>query len=76
MTYTGAEYSLEALFQELRRQVERENVQSYEEYRELVDNLIEEKKSYGFLADEEDLVGLKRSLELRWSEIESNLQMK
>ena len=67
---------MEALFQELRRQVERENVQSYEEYRELVDNLIEEKKSYGFLADEEDLVGLKRSLELRWSEIESNLQMK
>ena len=75
MVYTGAEYSSEDLFQELRRQVQQENVRSFEEYDGLIDNLIEEKKSYGFFADEEDLVQLKRGLELRWLEIEAHLPM-
>jgi len=73
MTYTGAEYSLENIFHELQKQSKQENVQSYDEYIDLVDNLIEEKKSYGFLADEEDLEQIKRGLELRWNEIEKNL---
>lgn len=73
MTYTGSEYSLENLFGELKKQAKNENVQSYDEYIDLVDNLIEEKKSYGFLADEEDLEQIKHGLELRWSEIEKNL---
>lgn len=73
MTYTGAEYSLENLFLELKKQAKNENVQSYDEYTELVDNLIEEKKSYGFLSDEEDLEQIKRGLELRWHEIERSL---
>jgi hypothetical protein len=73
MTYTGAEFSLENLFRELKKQSKNENVGSYEEYTELVDNLIEEKKSYGFLADEEDLEQIKHGLELRWPEIEKNL---
>lgn len=73
MTYTGAEYSLENLFLELKKQAKNENVQSYDEYTELVDNLIEEKKSYGFLSDEEDLEQIKHGLELRWNEIEKNL---
>lgn len=73
MTYTGSEYSLETLFGELQKQVKNENVQSYEEYLDLVDNLIEEKKSYGFLSDEEDLEQLKHDLELRWPEVEDKL---
>lgn len=73
MTYTGSEYSLENLFGELQKQAKSENVQSYEEYVDLVDNLIEEKKSYGFLADEEDLEQIKHDLELRWPEIEDKL---
>lgn len=73
MTYTGAEYSLENLFLELKKQAKNENVQSYYEYTELVDVLVEEKKSYGFLSDEEDLEQIKHGLELRWNEIEKNL---
>lgn len=73
MTYTGSEYSLENLFQQLQKQSKQENVQSYDEYIDLVDNLIEEKKSYGFLSDEEDLEQIKHGLELRWREIEKNL---
>ena len=75
MVYTGAEFSSEELFQEIKKQVEQENVHSYDEYSELIDNLIEEKKSYGFLADEEDLVQLKQGLEMRWTEIERSLSV-
>lgn len=74
MTYTGAEYSLENLFRELQKQARLENIQSYDQYVGLVDNLIEEKKSYGFLADEEDLEQIKHGLELRWAEVEKNLR--
>lgn len=73
MTYTGSEFSLEHLFVELQKQSKNENVQSYEEYIGLVDNIIEEQKSYGFLSEEEDLEQIKHSLELRWSELEKNL---
>ena len=73
MTYTGAEYSLEELYRQLQRQAKSENVRSYDEYAGLVDDIIEEKKSYGFLSDEEDLEQIKHDLELRWPEIERNL---
>jgi hypothetical protein len=73
MTYTGGEYSLARLFEELKKQARNENVSSYSEYVDLVDNLIEEKKSYGFLADEEDLEQIRHGLESRWVEIEQNL---
>ena len=70
MTYTGAEYSTSSLLRELKKQVEQEHVKTFDEYKGLVDNLIEEKKSYGFLADEEDLEQLRHDLELRWGEME------
>ncbi|KKP97369.1 MAG: hypothetical protein US25_C0003G0014 [Candidatus Moranbacteria bacterium GW2011_GWE1_36_7] len=73
MTYTGGEYSLEDLFRQLEKQARSENVSNYEEYIDLVDNIIEEKKSYGFLVDEEDLEQFKHDLELRWPEIEKHL---
>ena len=76
MVYTGAEYSSEDLFHELKEQAIREDISSFDEYSELIDGLIEEKKSYGFLADEEDLVQLRRGLELRWTEIEECLAQK
>jgi hypothetical protein len=73
MTYTGSEYSLETLFLELRKQSRVENIHSYDEYIDLVDNLIEEKKSYGFLLDQEDLEQIRHDLELRWPELERKL---
>jgi len=73
MTYTGSEFSLEQLFLELKKQSRSENVQSYDEYIDLVDNLVEEKKNYGFLVDEEDLEQIKQDLELRWVEVERSM---
>ncbi len=64
---------MESLFSELQKQARNENVQSYDEYLGLVDNLVEEKKSYGFLSDEEDLEQIKHDLELRWPELEEKM---
>jgi len=74
MPYIGGEYSEKDLLKELKQMVSIENVRSYEEYEGLVDWLIEEKKSYGFLSDEEDLTQLRRDLEMRWSEIETRVR--
>ena len=70
MIYTGAEYSLESLFQEVKKQVLDENVNNYDGYKDLIDLLVEEKKSYGFFAENEDIEQIKRDLELRWPEVE------
>lgn len=70
MTYTGAEFSQESLFQELVRLAKYEHVDLFEAYSELVDSLIQEKVSYGFFSEGEDLVQLRRDLELRWPEVE------
>jgi hypothetical protein len=74
MTYTGGEYSQENLFEELKRQSKAENIKSYDEYVELVDNLVEEKISYGFFLDQEDTEQIKSDLAQRWSEIERRMR--
>jgi len=73
MPYIGGEYSIQALLKELKQMVAIENVKSFDQYSELVDWILEEKKSYGFLADEEDLTQLRRDLELHWGEIMTNV---
>lgn len=73
MPYTGGEYSQPALLGELKEMITAEHVKTFDEYSELVDWLIEEKKSYGFLNDEEDLTQLRRDLELHWTEIMANM---
>jgi hypothetical protein len=69
MTYSGSEYSQEALLRELKKQIRDENIDSFDQYSEMVDYILEEKKSYGFLADEEDIEQLRSALESRWNEI-------
>lgn len=69
MAYNGSEYSENALFGELKKRVKLENVTGYDEYVELVDEIMEEKKRYGFFSDEEDLEQIKHNLERRWSEV-------
>lgn len=76
MVYLGAEYSSEDLFQELKKQVEEENVRSFEQYSDLIDLLVEEKKSYGFFAEDEDLEQLKDSLLLRWNEVQERINQR
>lgn len=73
MTYIGAEYSMETLFRNLKQMVKDENVNRYDQYAELIDVLIEEKKGYGFFSDEEDLEQVKQNLKMRWHEIEQQL---
>lgn len=70
MTYTGAEYSTEALMRELKRQVEEEDIRTIDGYNDLIDLLVEEKKSYGFFTEDEDLEQLKSSLSSRWNEVQ------
>ncbi len=74
LTYTGAEYSLEDLLAELKARAKAENVRTVDSYKDLVDELVEEKKSYGFFSDEEDLEQIKDDLEQRWPEVEWHLQ--
>lgn len=76
MIYTGAEYSLENIYHQLLQQARYEDIRTYEQYKELVDLFIEEKKSYGFFSEDEDLVQIKHSLELRWREVGANLAAK
>ncbi len=76
MTYTGGEYSTQSIFYELKDLAERENVRSFGEYKELIDALIEEKHSYGFFGDDEDLVQIIKDLESRWPEVEETLAKK
>lgn len=73
MTYTGGEFSTDALFRELSKRAMLERIDIYEAYAELVDALIEEKKSYGFLSDEEDLQQIKRDLLARWPRLQNML---
>ncbi len=69
MTYMGGEYSTESLLKELTQQVQKENVTTFEAYKDLVDSLIEEKKSFGFFVESEDLEQLKHNLESFWPRI-------
>ena len=48
LTYTGGEYSLQDLLNELKERAKAENVRTIDSYKDLVDELIEEKKGYGF----------------------------
>jgi len=72
-TYTGGEYSLQDLLNELKERAKAENVRTIDSYKDLVDELIEEKKGYGFFSEDEDLEQMKDDLEQRWSEVEKNL---
>lgn len=70
MTYEGAEYSTTDLFAEVREAATREGVSSLAQFRDLIDEIIEEKRIYGFFSDDEDLTQIKENLERRWTEIE------
>jgi len=74
MTYQGGEYSFKELYNELKKKVKDEAIQSDYEYTELIDNLIEEKKAQGFLSEDEDLEQLRDDLILMWPEVEKGLQ--
>ncbi len=67
------EDSTQALLQELRERVKHEGVIAYDEYRELVSELIQEKLSEGVFDINEDLPTIEADLEGRWPEIEATI---
>lgn len=68
------EESEESLFQELRVRAKRERIGSPDEYRQLIQELIQEKVAEGIFDPNEDLPTIERDLGSRWSEIEAGLR--
>jgi hypothetical protein len=67
------EDSVQSLFQELRGRVRDEGADTYGEYKELVQEMLQEKLSEGVFDVNEDLQTIESDLEGRWSEIEATL---
>jgi len=74
LTYSGAEYSEESLFDEIKETAKRERISTLVQFRDLIDEIVEEKRIYGFFSDDENLTQVKKDLEARWEEMEKNLQ--
>jgi len=72
--YTGGEAGESGLFREIKKAAENEKIRTFEEYRSLVDDIVEDKIDQGFLDKNEDVEQMKHNLESRWSEIESGLE--
>lgn len=73
LTYSGAEYSEESLFDEIKEAAKRERISTLVQFRDLIDEIVEEKRIYGFFSDDEDLSQVKKDLEARWPDIENLL---
>jgi hypothetical protein len=67
------EDSVETLFQEARRRAEYEGVSSYGEYRDLVEDLLQERMNEGVFRVSEDLPTVQRDLEMMWPQVEKTL---
>ena len=68
--YEGAEFSTGSLFEEIKETATRERIASLAQYRDLIDEIVEEKRIYGFFSDDEDLTQVRMDLEIRWPEVE------
>jgi hypothetical protein len=66
----------QGLFEELKVRAREEGIRSYEEYTDLVDELVNEKLGYGFFATGDDLVQIRRDLEMMWPQLEEKLRRK
>jgi hypothetical protein len=73
LTYSGAEYSEENLLDEIKEAAKRERISTLIQYRDLIDEIVEEKRIYGFFSDDEDLSQVKKDLEARWEDMEKLL---
>lgn len=67
------EDSVQVLFQEARRRSEYEGVSSYGEYRDLVEDLLQERMNEGVFGASEDLPTVQRDLEMMWPQVEKTL---
>jgi hypothetical protein len=67
--YEGVEFSVTELADEVRETALREGVRSVIQFRDLIDEIVEEKRIYGFFSDDEDITQIKKNLEQMWPEI-------
>lgn len=72
--YTGGEAGENGLFREIKKAAENEKIRTFDEYRSLIDDIVEDKIDQGFLDKNEDVEQMKRNLESRWKEIEFGLE--
>lgn len=68
------EDSVETLFQEASRRARAEGIGSYDEYRDLVEDLIQEKLNNGVFDIGEDLPTIQKDLEMMWPILEPRLR--
>lgn len=68
MTYAGGEFSIEDLLAEIKIAVDWEGIKDFDQYKDLVDQTVEEKRDHGFFSEDEDLAQIKESLLARWPE--------
>ncbi len=76
MTYQGGEFSIKDLIEEIKENVKRESVQTIADYEAIIDDLIEDKKRYGFFSEDEDIEQIRANLKMSWPEIEKSLNFK
>ena len=67
------EDSVRTLYQEARRRAVYEGVSSYDEYRDLVEELLLERVNDGVFGVSEDIPTMQRDLEMLWPEVERAL---
>jgi hypothetical protein len=71
---TEAEYSVQDIFSEIKETALRERLSSFAQYRDLVDEIVEEKRIFGFFDDDEDTTQIKKDLELMWPKTKDVLE--
>lgn len=68
-----AEFSIEDLFKEIKEAAIRERINSLVQYRDLIDEIVEEKRIYGYFSDDEDTTQVKKDLEIMWPKLKDIL---
>ncbi|HBP00604.1 MAG: hypothetical protein UX75_C0056G0004 [Candidatus Moranbacteria bacterium GW2011_GWE2_47_10] len=74
MTYQGGEFSISQLLEELKVRIKEEKVQTLADYEAIIDDLIEDKKRYGFFSENEDLQQVRANLKSSWPDMEKGLE--
>lgn len=74
MTFKGGEFSYNDYYHELKERAVRNKADNIGAYKELMENLIQERKSYGFLDENEDWPQLAHDLMIRWPEVEEEVK--
>ncbi len=69
-TVNPQDVSLQSLYFQLRARVRAQGVESYDEYIDMVDELLQEKLGYGFFDKHDDMAQVQKDLEMMWPEIE------